>query len=90
MREATGEERRRRRTAGIIICGEYDPAWTGPRSWVVITRGGLSRSYVPTPSSMRRLRALPLRFVAFKGDLPGRSSGKRTRWAARCTYAPDS
>jgi hypothetical protein len=60
----------------VITCyGERDPAWTGPREWVEI--GHDRRTYTPAPASRERLRRLPLRFVAYKGNLPGKPSGER-------------
>ncbi|MDT8307329.1 MAG: hypothetical protein RRC07_15455 [Anaerolineae bacterium] len=71
----------------VTFYSEHDPAWTGPRSWVEIGLGG--RRYTPTPASEERLRRLPLRFVAFKGNLPGEPSGERTRSGARYVYEGD-
>jgi hypothetical protein len=76
-----------KRLTVITFYGELDPAWTGPREWVEI--GMYGRAYTPTPASRERLRRLPLRFVAFKGNLPGEPSGDRTRWGARYVYKRD-
>jgi hypothetical protein len=37
-------------------------------------------------ASRERLRRLPLGFVAYKGNLPGKPSGERTRTGARFVY----
>jgi hypothetical protein len=68
----------------VTFFSEYDPAWTGPRRWVEIGLDG--RTYTPTRASEKRLRGLPLRFVAYKGNLPGKPSGERTRSGARFVY----
>lgn len=73
----------KRRTV-ITFYGERDPAWTGPRRWVEIGLNG--RTYTPGPASRERLRRLPLRFVAYKGNLPGEPLGERSRSGARYVY----
>lgn len=64
-----------KRLTVITFYGGRGPAWTGPREWVEI--GHDHRAYTPTAASRERLRRLPLRFVAFKGNLPGKPSGER-------------
>jgi hypothetical protein len=44
-------------------------------------------SFCPRAAASReRLRRLSLRFVTYKGNLPGKPSGERTRWGARYVY----
>jgi hypothetical protein len=57
----------------------------GVRDWEQLMRVKVS-SCPRAAASRERLRRLPLRFVAYKGNLPRKPSGERTRWGPRYVY----